>query len=147
MNLLHTKLNKYLLRSYKCTFMSQKFEYNWNIVKKGICYVHNYVLDFYFNLCLSDNFSNCESCTEDLHCGFCYIEQSTYTAINGSCLPYSDDSQSSVGRCNGTSLPDKLAWANNYCPSPYSIMGLIGLILYLMAFAPGNMRVKLSHLM
>ncbi|CAC5420088.1 SLC2A13 [Mytilus coruscus] len=82
-------------------------------------------------------YRSCESCTDSLQCGFCYIEKSTYSAENGSCLPYTDPSMSSEGRCNSTKLQINLVWAENYCPSPYSILGLIGLIIYLMAFAPG----------
>ncbi|VDI17128.1 MFS transporter, SP family, solute carrier family 2 (myo-inositol transporter), member 13 [Mytilus galloprovincialis] len=82
-------------------------------------------------------YRSCESCTESLQCGFCYIEKNTYSAENGSCLPYTDPSMSSEGRCNSTKLEINLVWAENYCPSPYSILGLIGLIIYLMAFAPG----------
>ncbi|XP_076110532.1 proton myo-inositol cotransporter-like isoform X2 [Mytilus galloprovincialis] len=83
-------------------------------------------------------YRSCESCTESLQCGFCYIEKNTYSAENGSCLPYTDPSMSSEGRCNSTKLEINLVWAENYCPSPYSILGLIGLIIYLMAFAPGT---------
>ncbi|CAG2247200.1 ITR [Mytilus edulis] len=81
-------------------------------------------------------FSSCQSCIQTSDCGFCYIESGN-TAVNGSCLPYKEPTYSSFGRCNSSSLPNDLVWADNFCPSSYSWMGLMGLVLYLMAFAPG----------
>jgi SP family myo-inositol transporter-like MFS transporter 13 len=82
-------------------------------------------------------FSSCQSCIEATNCGFCYTEEGN-SAVNGSCLPYKETASSSIGRCNSTELPSDLVWADNFCPSSYSWMGLLGLVIYLMAFAPGN---------
>lgn len=82
-------------------------------------------------------FSSCQSCIEATKCGFCYTEEGK-SAVNGSCLPYKETAYSSIGRCNSTELPSDLVWADNFCPSSYSWMGLLGLVIYLMAFAPGN---------
>ncbi|XP_060083407.1 proton myo-inositol cotransporter-like [Ylistrum balloti] len=86
--------------------------------------------------CLSYNW--CEGCIEDKNCGYCYTEVGK-SAVNGSCLPImtDDSSQALFGQCNSTSLPPDTVWAYGYCPTDYSWMGILGLVLYLMFFAPG----------
>ncbi|XP_053376997.1 proton myo-inositol cotransporter-like [Mercenaria mercenaria] len=75
----------------------------------------------------------------DLLCGFCFVDGQSSRISNGSCLPAGRDNPwvSSSGRCNVHALPGKLTWAYDYCPSAYSWMPMVGLILYLMTFAPG----------
>ncbi|WAR25198.1 MYCT-like protein [Mya arenaria] len=81
----------------------------------------------------------CEGCIENIECGFCYNDFGQ-GPVNGSCLPIDgdDSGHSKVGRCNATTgeEPD-LIFAYQYCPTDYSWMGIAGLGLYLMFFAPG----------
>ena len=45
----------------------------------------------------------------------------------------------SAPRCSNASQGrDQTYWAFNYCPTPYSWLVLLGLLLYLAAFAPGG---------
>ena len=76
----------------------------------------------------------------DLSCGFCYSERETIGVTNSSCLPtdISNPWISSAGRCQTYSKGQQLSWAYDYCPSPYSWMPMVGLILYLVSFAPGK---------
>ncbi|KAJ8006892.1 hypothetical protein DPEC_G00111930 [Dallia pectoralis] len=81
----------------------------------------------------------CELCMLDPGCGFCYLENST-AVFSSSCLPVNTASteKSAWGRCsNTTQLRDHTYWAYNYCPSSYSWVVLLGLVLYLAFFAPG----------
>lgn len=84
-------------------------------------------------------YSFCENCIENVDCGFCYNDYGQ-GVVNGSCLPIAgeDTSHSKVGRCNATTgeEPD-LIYAYQYCPTDYSWMGIVGLAIYLMFFAPG----------
>ncbi|XP_045166344.1 proton myo-inositol cotransporter-like isoform X2 [Mercenaria mercenaria] len=84
-------------------------------------------------------YSSCEACIENVDCGFCYNDYGQ-GVVNGSCLPIDgdDSSHSKVGRCNATTgeEPD-LIYAYQYCPTDYSWMGIAGLAIYLMFFAPG----------
>ncbi|XP_050411789.1 proton myo-inositol cotransporter isoform X1 [Patella vulgata] len=83
-------------------------------------------------------YSYCENCIEDTSCGFCFTE-SGEGRTNGSCLSTrsTDNTHSIYGRCNNTDLPGDLVWAYEYCPTSYSWIILLGLVLYLMCFAPG----------
>ena len=85
-------------------------------------------------------FSTCDECMMDLTCGFCYSEKDAVGVTNSSCLPTDIDNPwiSSVGRCKTYNKGQQLSWAYDYCPSPYSWMPLVGLILYLVSFAPGK---------
>ncbi|KAL5015124.1 hypothetical protein ScPMuIL_009394 [Solemya velum] len=82
--------------------------------------------------------SSCNDCMQDLYCGYCYLDLIT-GVHNSSCLPadYDNPWQSTIGRCNSTSLPGELTWAYDYCPTQYSWMPMVGLVLYLIFFAPG----------
>ncbi|XP_059167029.1 proton myo-inositol cotransporter-like [Physella acuta] len=82
-------------------------------------------------------YRTCEACVEDTHCGFCY--SGSGAAVNGSCL-LTDPKQSShsqYGQCDNSTLPSGFVWAYDYCPTSYSWMAILGLVLYLMFFAPG----------
>ncbi|KAM9753297.1 proton myo-inositol cotransporter-like isoform 2-T4 [Menidia menidia] len=84
-------------------------------------------------------YGSCELCMLDPGCGFCYHDNST-EVFDSSCVPTSPSSTDSAawGRCsNRTEAPDSPSWAYNYCPTPYSWIVLMGLLLYLAFFAPG----------
>lgn len=82
----------------------------------------------------------CEPCMLDDHCGFCYMEDNNGTIFQSSCVPTSNDlKHSSIGRCKNisTTSGDGPFFAENYCPTQYSWMALLGLVFYLFCFAPG----------
>ncbi|MCI4381779.1 hypothetical protein PGIGA_G00255840 [Pangasianodon gigas] len=81
----------------------------------------------------------CEQCMLDPNCGFCYYENGS-TISGSSCEPVdpANTEQAASGRCsNGTQEDPSALWAYNYCPTSYSWVVLLGLILYLAFFAPG----------
>ncbi|KAL4656779.1 proton myo-inositol cotransporter-like [Arapaima gigas] len=81
----------------------------------------------------------CEPCMLDPGCGFCYRENRS-AVFAASCVPVNPGSteEAAWGRCSNTTDADSgLYWAYNYCPTSYSWMVLLGLILYLAFFAPG----------
>ncbi|XP_064795086.1 proton myo-inositol cotransporter-like [Oncorhynchus masou masou] len=81
----------------------------------------------------------CEACMLDPGCGFCYRENST-ALFASSCVPVNTASteKAAWGRCsNSTQLRVHTYWAYNYCPTSYSWVVLLGLVLYLAFFAPG----------
>uniref|UniRef100_A0A8C5D5C3 Major facilitator superfamily (MFS) profile domain-containing protein n=1 Tax=Gouania willdenowi TaxID=441366 RepID=A0A8C5D5C3_GOUWI len=81
----------------------------------------------------------CEQCMLDPGCGFCYRENSS-ALLTSSCVPVNMASteHAAWGRCSNSSLMrDHTYWAYNYCPTSYSWLVLLGLVLYLAAFAPG----------
>ncbi|CAH1782788.1 unnamed protein product [Owenia fusiformis] len=88
-----------------------------------------------------NTYSVCEGCVNNPNCGFCYIDVPTIGVTNGSCLDTlgSDPVMSDYGRCsNSTGLAkDQAIWAYDFCPTAFSWMTLLGLVLYLAAFAPG----------
>ncbi|KAM3870150.1 proton myo-inositol cotransporter-like [Diretmus argenteus] len=79
---------------------------------------------------------SCDLCMLDPACGFCYRENGT-RVNDASCVPVSQAStgQAAWGRCSNQT--DSPLWAYNYCPTSYSWIVLLGLILYLACFAPG----------
>ncbi|XP_068458473.1 proton myo-inositol cotransporter-like [Clinocottus analis] len=85
-------------------------------------------------------YGSCESCMLDPGCGFCYREDDS-RVFNSSCVPVNQAStdHAAWGRCssNQTEAPASAIWAYNYCPTSYSWVVLLGLILYLAFFAPG----------
>ncbi|XP_062857946.1 solute carrier family 2 member 13b [Trichomycterus rosablanca] len=81
----------------------------------------------------------CEQCMLDPRCGFCYQENGS-TIFESSCelVDSANTEQAASGRCsNATQGNPDTFWAYNYCPTPYSWIVLLGLILYLAFFAPG----------
>merc|ERR1719454_2220198 len=80
-------------------------------------------------------------------CGYCYYDgekEQEEEIFTNFCFPinenigYDDEEQSTVGLCqNGTQKDSSIWWTETYCPSKYSWMSLLGMVLYLMAFAPG----------
>uniref|UniRef100_A0A671QWX0 Proton myo-inositol cotransporter-like n=1 Tax=Sinocyclocheilus anshuiensis TaxID=1608454 RepID=A0A671QWX0_9TELE len=82
---------------------------------------------------------SCEPCMLDPSCGYCYQENST-AVFDSSCVPINPASteRAAWGKCsNSTHLPDSVIWAYNFCPTSYSWVVLLGLVLYLAFFAPG----------
>uniref|UniRef100_A0A8C6YCM2 Proton myo-inositol cotransporter n=1 Tax=Naja naja TaxID=35670 RepID=A0A8C6YCM2_NAJNA len=73
-------------------------------------------------------YSNCNGCMLDPMCGFCY-KLNKSSVIESSCAPVSKKSTMEAAW--------DLFWAYNFCPTPYSWTALLGLILYLVFFAPG----------
>ncbi|XP_028285737.1 proton myo-inositol cotransporter-like isoform X2 [Parambassis ranga] len=84
-------------------------------------------------------YGSCERCMLDPGCGFCYRDNGT-TVYDSSCIPVNEASTdlAAWGRCsNQSEAADGAIWAYNYCPTSYSWIVLLGLILYLASFAPG----------
>ncbi|KAJ8249726.1 hypothetical protein COCON_G00229420 [Conger conger] len=84
-------------------------------------------------------YGSCEPCMLDPACGFCYRENST-AVFDTSCQPANQafTGEAAWGRCsNSSQMADGTFWAYNYCPTSYSWMVLLGLVLYLASFAPG----------
>jgi len=93
----------------------------------------------------------CDECMMDNDCGFCYVETDIDSAVNGSCVPAEHDEQgvvifteSEYGRCQHSPLHEPLHWAYDYCPTEFAWMALLGLMLYLMCFAPGQSPLSFS---
>jgi len=87
-------------------------------------------------------YKDCGSCTFDTACGYCYqlpAKGSSDIASKGSCVPISQDSEefAQLGRCAKNSTTVGMNFAPDYCPSPYAWVIIVGLCLYLFAFAPG----------
>ncbi|CAG5120713.1 unnamed protein product [Candidula unifasciata] len=82
-------------------------------------------------------YRNCEECTENTQCGFCYTENNG--SLDGACLTvdHRDNTHAAYGKCQDMSLSSDNRWSYDYCPSSYSWMALLGLVLYLIFFAPG----------
>ncbi|KAG7455753.1 hypothetical protein MATL_G00244440 [Megalops atlanticus] len=84
-------------------------------------------------------YGSCEPCMLDPTCGFCYRDNGT-SPFASSCEPVNQAStgEAAWGRCsNSTQMREGTYWAYNYCPTSYSWIVLLGLILYLAFFAPG----------
>ena len=107
--------------------------------------------------------SSCVSCIKQPECGFCFTKNGT--EFQSTCLPVSknDPDHSLDGWCsadynqslftaddyflfddnetspidNRTSVLGKLKFAVTYCPTDYAYLIIVGLILYLVAFATG----------
>lgn len=84
------------------------------------------------------SYSWCEDCIESSECGFCYTEIGK-SVVNGSCVAVVTNLTDGAGqgRCDSDPLTPGTVWAHGYCPTDYSWMGLLGLVMYLMFFAPG----------
>ncbi|ERE84815.1 proton myo-inositol cotransporter isoform X2 [Cricetulus griseus] len=84
--------------------------------------------------------SYCNECILDPDCGFCYKMNSS-AVIDSSCVPVNKEStnEAAWGRCENETKFDTedLHWAYSFCPTPYFWAALLGLILYLIFFAPG----------
>lgn len=79
----------------------------------------------------------------DVNCGFCYDDSRGGGLSNTSCLPTTTDDwlSSTSGRCLEQNLKDRensLVWAYDYCPTKFYWLPMLGLVLYLVFFAPGK---------
>lgn len=107
----------------------------WNVFKK---YLQNADTPFWMlythHIC-----RDCNSCMRDLTCGYCYLD-TDHGPQNGTCLRanYDEPFKAVSGRCNDTHLPGDLTWAYDFCPTQFYWMPMIGLVAYLMFFAPGK---------
>ncbi|KAH9489110.1 hypothetical protein Btru_042220 [Bulinus truncatus] len=78
-------------------------------------------------------YSKCSDCVKDNSCGFCYSD-----ANDGTCLPSFNEERSLAGRCNSSSSTETFyKWAMEYCPSDYTWIALMGMAVFVFAFAPG----------
>lgn len=84
-------------------------------------------------------FRDCNSCMRDLTCGYCYVDSDSGPQ-NGTCLRanYDEPFKAVSGRCNDSHLPGDLTWAYDFCPTPFYWMPMVGLVAYLIFFAPGT---------
>lgn len=86
-------------------------------------------------------YETCSSCQLNKNCGYCYFEGEEFKnycfAINQTASE-EGEKQSLDGICvEGSQKEADIWWTDTYCPSKYSWMSLVGMILYLMCFAPG----------
>ncbi|CAL1541422.1 unnamed protein product [Lymnaea stagnalis] len=76
---------------------------------------------------------SCADCVKDNSCGYCYSNDN-----DGTCLPSIGEDRSTVGRCNSSSSTETyFKWAYEYCPSDFTWIALIGMAVFVFAFAPG----------
>lgn len=82
------------------------------------------------------NFTTCSSCSGSSGCGYCFVPDAPPS--NSTCLPVNPNNLdvSLVGNCQQV-VNHPYVWAYNWCPSRYSWMTILGLLLYLFFFAPG----------
>lgn len=87
---------------------------------------------------ICQSYVDCNSCMRDLTCGYCYLDTDNGPQ-NGTCLRanYDEPFKAVSGRCNDTHLPGDLTWAYDFCPTQFYWMPMIGLVAYLIFFAPG----------
>lgn len=99
------------------------------------------------------NYDKCDPCVRNENCGFCF--EKDHPTTSGSCLPvYKDHPEryadpdffnqtinpDKTFRCNQANYDDgmkKYSWADNFCPTDYSWMAVLGLALFVIGFAPG----------
>ncbi|GAB1603581.1 proton myo-inositol cotransporter-like [Argonauta hians] len=83
------------------------------------------------------DYSNCDKCIEDDDCGFKYMDNGQ-TVKFGYCLPKGNTSDDSKICLPGNeSNKNHEVFALDFCPSDYSWMAILGLVLYLIFFSPG----------
>lgn len=85
----------------------------------------------------------------DIGCGYCYVDMGHDKATNGSCLVTSpnDWTRSTEGRCDSYQLyrrDEGLVWAYDFCPTEFYWLPMVGLVLYLVFFAPGMYNSKMQ---
>ncbi|XP_021001952.1 proton myo-inositol cotransporter isoform X3 [Parasteatoda tepidariorum] len=83
-------------------------------------------------------FSSCAGCIDNSACGYCYTEYQNGT-LDGTCLKRNATYQilSDGGLCDNGNLPPHVTWTYEWCPTKYSWITFLGLMLYLFFFAPG----------
>ncbi|KAL9960703.1 hypothetical protein ACROYT_G034190 [Oculina patagonica] len=97
--------------------------------------VHEKTPSFNKNTCPSSGY--CLDCLKEDKCGFCFAKDATNNPINGSCVPFNSSSNNAAayGRCS--QKEHSTTWSYEACPNKYAWMAIVGLVLYLAAFAPG----------
>ncbi|XP_062570301.1 proton myo-inositol cotransporter-like [Saccostrea cucullata] len=92
---------------------------------------------------------SCSTCIKDDNCGFCW--EKDHPDTSGFCLHVNKDNPEryadpgvnssthyNESLCNQTNYHTKhYGWANDFCPTDYSWMAVLGLALFVMSFAPG----------
>ena len=96
-------------------------------------------VNFSNDSCATQKFSFCSQCIQERECGFCY--SSTNESMN-SCVSVlggvkGEKLKSEVGTECSEGTNERVIWAENWCPSPYSWLTLLGLSSYLLFFGPG----------
>ncbi|XP_046369518.2 proton myo-inositol cotransporter-like [Haliotis rufescens] len=78
-------------------------------------------------------YRTCEECIHHKVCGFCQSDTKEAT-----CLPAKDETDSLIGPCNSTSSGvSGYTWAYGYCPNDYTWISVVGMTMFVLAFAPG----------
>lgn len=86
-----------------------------------------------------DTYNDCSSCSRNPLCGFCFLESKTSgNVISASCyhVNITHKDQSTLGNCTSGSSSEHI-WAYEWCPSAYSWLTVVGMVMYLFFFAPG----------
>ncbi|XP_033126179.1 proton myo-inositol cotransporter-like isoform X2 [Anneissia japonica] len=73
------------------------------------------------------HYSTCDGCILNSQCGFCY-EELNNTIFDGACILGTQ--KQNLSSCDSD-------WAFDYCPSAFAFLAVVGMVLYLMFFAPG----------
>lgn len=83
------------------------------------------------------NTGNCMDCVKLDTCGFCYSKDKLNDPVNGSCVFINSSAHNAAafGRC--TTEHEGLWWSQGACPSKFAWFAVVGLALYIAAFAPG----------
>lgn len=86
-------------------------------------------------------YSACSDCSQNPLCGFCFIPSngtSSSLIAEATCLHVNatHHDQSILGNC-ATGSTSKHIWALEWCPSAYSWVIMLGMVMYLLFFAPG----------
>lgn len=107
-----------------------------------------------------NTYTTCGGCVDSGHCGFCFLQQGANVLLeqpdnpiywleslrrkasfNGTCLAVNrrdpERAAANYSLCAGGSN-EHVTWANTWCPSQWSWTTLVGLMLYLVFFAPGK---------
>ncbi|XP_077988286.1 proton myo-inositol cotransporter-like [Glandiceps talaboti] len=80
----------------------------------------------------------CNDCISDHHCGFCYMDDhNSVVSGSASCIGANMTTNDPLAGTTCAAKNTTSTWAYDYCPTPYSWMPIIGLVLYIAFFAPG----------
>lgn len=84
-------------------------------------------------------FNDCSSCSQEPQCGFCFSSNpGSNVIVSALCLHVnsSHHDRSVSNKCMYGSKDEEI-WAFEWCPSAYSWVTMLGMVLYLLCFAPG----------
>ncbi|XP_069142461.1 proton myo-inositol cotransporter-like isoform X2 [Argopecten irradians] len=98
-----------------------------------------------YNDTTCSNITVCNDCITNSRCGYCFEKGNV---SSGSCLPtmekhterYANPDFNASFRCDEANYDmdsPKYTWADNFCPTDYSWMAILGLALFVIGFAPG----------